>query len=180
MPFAWRTLSCLDAIESKHNLNIGVDVVKHVYSLKKFSGCWFSFLNKKRDDTLIFNNKTVNDRGWKLEYFSADKTTLGDEADYLLDRWSGGGKYLHLLILIKQYVISSIPLYCICSLVIYAFLRFFPLFAPIFSVGISLQSVLTRLIHQPFLDSFLFWFSKSLLKKFSFVLSPSVLTFTYH
>lgn len=34
MPFAWRTLACLDAIESKHNLGIDVEVVKHSYSLK--------------------------------------------------------------------------------------------------------------------------------------------------
>lgn len=63
MPFAWRTLACLDAIESKHGLKIDMDVVKHSYSLKKFSGCRFGFVNKKWDDPLILNNETVNDRG---------------------------------------------------------------------------------------------------------------------
>lgn len=92
MPFTWRTLACLDAIEAKHNLGIDVEVVKHSYILKNFSGCRIEFVNKRKDEPLILNNDTVNERGWKKDYFFVDKFLLGDEANYLLDHWNAGGK----------------------------------------------------------------------------------------
>lgn len=46
MPLAWRTLACLDAIKDKHHLGIDADVIKYSYTIKKFSNCRFSFVNK--------------------------------------------------------------------------------------------------------------------------------------
>lgn len=86
MPFAWRTLACLDAIEEKHHLDINVDVVKHSYSLKKFSSCRIGFVNRNTEEPLILNNETVNDRNWKKSYFFVEKKTLSGNHDYLLDR----------------------------------------------------------------------------------------------
>lgn len=62
MPFAWRILACLDAIEAKHHFKIDAEVVKCCYFLKKFSGCRFEFVNRKKDESLILNNDVVNDR----------------------------------------------------------------------------------------------------------------------
>lgn len=91
MPFAWRTLACLDAIEKKHHLKISAEVVKCCYSIKKFSNCRFGFVNKNKDEPLILNNDTVNDRGWKSDYFFVNKGTLNKFSDYLLDRWNTEG-----------------------------------------------------------------------------------------
>lgn len=91
MPFAWRTLVCLDAIEEKHHLDINVEVVKNSYGLKKFSGCGVGFVNQNTEDSLILNNEMVNDRNWKKSYFFVDKTTLGGVGDYLLDPWTHSG-----------------------------------------------------------------------------------------
>lgn len=63
MPSAWRTLACLDTIEEKHKLKIDAYVVKYSYSIKKFSNCRYSFVNKNKDGPLILNNDTDNDRG---------------------------------------------------------------------------------------------------------------------
>ena len=91
MPSAWRTLACLDAVESKHKLGIDVNVVKYSFSLKKFNNCRFGFVNKRKDEPLILNNDTVNDRGWKNEFFFAEVASLGADVDYALDRWTLGG-----------------------------------------------------------------------------------------
>lgn len=91
MPFAWRTLVFLDSIEEKHQFNINVEVVKHSYSLKKFSGCRIEFVNKNTEDPLILNNETVNDTNWKKFYFFVDNNSLGDNMDHLLDRWNNAG-----------------------------------------------------------------------------------------
>ena len=88
MPFAWRILACLDAIETKHNLKIDIEVVKCCYGLKRFYGCRFGFTTKR---ALILNVEGVNDRNWKDDYFFTDKTTMGDEAGFLLDRWNAKG-----------------------------------------------------------------------------------------
>lgn len=80
----------MDAIEANHVLKIDVEAVKHSYSLKKFSGCRFSFVNKNKDEPLILNNETVNDRGWKLDYFFVDITSVGEDV-HLLDRWINEG-----------------------------------------------------------------------------------------
>lgn len=85
MPFAWRILACLDAIEAKYHFKINAEVVKCCYSLKKFSGCRFRFVNRKKDDPLILNNDVVNDRKWKLDYFFVDKASMGKDGSYLLD-----------------------------------------------------------------------------------------------
>lgn len=77
MPFSWRTLACLDTIEAKYQLKIDVEIVKYSYSVKKFNGCRFGFLNKTKDEPLILNNKTVNDRKCKTEFFFVDKRSLG-------------------------------------------------------------------------------------------------------
>lgn len=47
--------------------------------------------NKDKDDPLILNNETVNDRGWKCEYFFAEKSTLGDDVEHLLEKWNTEG-----------------------------------------------------------------------------------------
>lgn len=93
IPFAWRTLACLDAIEGKHHLNINIYVVKHSYSLKKFSGCQIGFVNRNTDDPLILKNETVNDRNWKKLYFFINKKSLDGTGDYLLDHWNQSGNY---------------------------------------------------------------------------------------
>lgn len=92
MPFAWRTLACLDAIEAKHHFKIDAEVVKCFYSLKKFSGCRFGFVNKKKDEPLILNNDVMNDRIWKLDYFFVDRTSIEKDDSYLLDRWNPEGQ----------------------------------------------------------------------------------------
>lgn len=97
MPFAWRTLACLDAIEAKHELGINVEVVKHSYGLKKFSNCRVGFVNRNSEDPLVLNNETVNDRNWKKSYFFVNKRSLGNVGDYLLDRWAQSGSHSSLL-----------------------------------------------------------------------------------
>lgn len=97
MPFAWRTLACLDAIEEKHNLGINVDVIKHNYTIKKFSNCRFSFVNKNKDELLVLNNETVNDRGWKSEFFFANKASFGSGAPALLEKWNVDGIFFSSL-----------------------------------------------------------------------------------
>lgn len=62
MLFACRTLACLDAIEEKHKFNINVEVVKHSYSLKKFTGCRIGFVNKNTEEHLVLNNEIVSDK----------------------------------------------------------------------------------------------------------------------
>ena len=59
-------------------------------------------MNKRKDEPLILNNDTVNDRGWKNEFFFAEIASLGADVDYALDRWTLGGislvtfiQYLH-------------------------------------------------------------------------------------
>lgn len=91
MPFAWRTLACLDAIEEKHQLGIDANVIKFNYTIKKFGNCRFSFVNKNKDELLILNNETVNDRGWKVEFFFAEVASLGVEAQRLLEKWNVTG-----------------------------------------------------------------------------------------
>ncbi|XP_017216138.2 uncharacterized protein LOC108193822 isoform X2 [Daucus carota subsp. sativus] len=85
MPFAWRILACLDAIDTKHNLKIDIEVVKCCYGFKRFYGCRFGFTTKR---ALILNVEGVNDRNWKDDYFFTDKTTMGDGTGFLLDRWT--------------------------------------------------------------------------------------------
>lgn len=46
IPFASRAMACLDALEEKHQVKINVEVVKHSYSLKKFSDCSIGFVNR--------------------------------------------------------------------------------------------------------------------------------------
>lgn len=92
MPYAWRTLACLESIEAKHKLGINADVVKSCYTLKKFFGCRFSFCNKNKEDPLIYNCDSVHDRKWKSEYWFAEKSSLGEECSYFQDRWSSVGK----------------------------------------------------------------------------------------
>lgn len=91
MPFAGRTLACLDAIKEKHHLGISVEVVKYCYGLKEFNGCRIGFINQNTEDPLILNNEIVNDRNWKQSYFFVDKKSLDGTADYLLDRWTQSG-----------------------------------------------------------------------------------------
>lgn len=45
-------------------------------------------MNKNKDDPLIINNETVNDKNMKKYYFFFDKKRLGDDSDYLVDRWN--------------------------------------------------------------------------------------------
>ncbi|KAL6495300.1 hypothetical protein OROGR_030726 [Orobanche gracilis] len=84
MPSAWRVLACLDAVESKHDLGIGVDVVKCCYSIKKFNGYRYGLSSKKKDDPLIHNLDVMNDRGWKVGFFFVDKDTLSGHTNYLI------------------------------------------------------------------------------------------------
>ncbi|KAL8091346.1 hypothetical protein AgCh_033814 [Apium graveolens] len=65
-----------------------IGVVKHSYSLKKFSNFRFGFTNKDTEDPLILNNETVNDINWKKDYVFAEKKMLGEDADYLLEYWN--------------------------------------------------------------------------------------------
>lgn len=110
MPSAWRTLACLDAIVEKHKLRIDANVVKYSYTINKFSNCRYSLVNKNKDDQLILNNETVNDRGWKGEYFFVEKSSLGDDADYLLDKWNVEGiksNSFCYLVVFFYYVLSN-------------------------------------------------------------------------
>ncbi|KAL8109143.1 hypothetical protein AgCh_025288 [Apium graveolens] len=91
MPFAWRTLACLDAIDTRHHLGVNVKVVKHCYCLKKFSGRRIGFSNKNTNDPLILNNDTFNDRNRKKDYLFVESKSFGDDVDYLLDRWNNSG-----------------------------------------------------------------------------------------
>lgn len=91
MPFAWRTLACLEAIESKHHLGINVDVLKCCYGTKRFYGCRFGFTNKRKGHPLILNAEGVNDRFWKDSYCFVERSSLGDEGSYFLDRWDSRG-----------------------------------------------------------------------------------------
>lgn len=71
MPFAWRVIACLEAIEAKHKLKIDVDTVRAGYVLKKYSGCRYTFTNMDKDSPLVLNLDCVNDRGWKHNYLFA-------------------------------------------------------------------------------------------------------------
>lgn len=88
MPFAWRVLTCLDAVEAKHKLGIDVNVIKCCYSLKRHFGCRFGFTTKK---ALILNVESANDRNWKKDYFFARRDSLGDGGVHLLERWDSKG-----------------------------------------------------------------------------------------
>lgn len=88
MPFSWKMLACLDVIESKHHLKIDAEVVKCCYFLKKFSGCRFGFVNRKKDEPLILKNDVVNDGKWKLDYFFFNKASIEKDGSYQLDRWN--------------------------------------------------------------------------------------------
>lgn len=110
MPFAWRTLACLDAIEEKHHLEINVEVVKYSYGLKKFSGCRIGFLNRNTEDPLILNNETANDRNRKKSYFFVEKKTLDGNCDYLLGHWNQTGKSLASTLFIFQMYFITLDL----------------------------------------------------------------------
>ena len=99
MPFAWRDLAYLEAIEAKHHLGIDVNVVKYCYSLKNFYKSRFGFSNRLKDESLILNIDSINDRQWKHSYFFADKSSMEDEASYLLERWSSKGTFLYFVCL---------------------------------------------------------------------------------
>lgn len=73
---------------------IDVDVVKYSYDIKKFSSCRFRFVNKNKDDPLFVNNETIDDRGWKGEYFFAEKSTQEDDVEHLLEKWNTEGNRL--------------------------------------------------------------------------------------
>ena len=88
MPFAWRILTCLDAVEAKHKLGIDVNVIKCCYSLKRHFGCRFGFTTKK---ALILNVESANDRNWKKDYFFTKRDSLGDGGAHFLDRWDSKG-----------------------------------------------------------------------------------------
>ncbi|XP_074332497.1 uncharacterized protein LOC141670507 [Apium graveolens] len=88
MPFVWRILAFLDAIEEKHQLGIDADVVKYSYTLKKFSGCRYSFVNRRKDESLVFNIDNVNDRGSKNEFFFVKRTSFGDVSIDFLGKWN--------------------------------------------------------------------------------------------
>lgn len=90
MPFAWRVLTALDAIETKHKFGIDIEVVKCCYGFKKFWGCRFGFTTKR---ALILNVEGVHDRNWKDDYFFTNKTTMGDEVDFMLDLWNAKGRF---------------------------------------------------------------------------------------
>lgn len=62
MPFAWRSIACLEAIEAKHQLKIDVEVVKASYLLKNYSGCRYTFTNMDKDRPLILNLDPINNR----------------------------------------------------------------------------------------------------------------------
>lgn len=91
MPLAWRILACLEAMEAKHQLGINVNVIKCCYGIKKFYKCRFGFTNKRKDGALILNTDAVNDRLWKFDFLFAEKSTMGDDASYLLERWNPKG-----------------------------------------------------------------------------------------
>lgn len=40
-------------------------MIKYFYSIKKFSNCRYSFVNKNKDEHLILNNDIINERGLK-------------------------------------------------------------------------------------------------------------------
>lgn len=63
MPFAWRAIACLEAIESKHKFKVDVEVVKAGYVLKNYSRCHYTFTNMDKDSPLVLNLDCVNDRG---------------------------------------------------------------------------------------------------------------------
>lgn len=57
-------------------------------------------MTRNKDELLVLNNETVNDRGWKYEFFFANKKSLGPAADKLLERWNVEGKFFsHLAVL---------------------------------------------------------------------------------
>ena len=97
MPFAWRILACLEAIEKKHNLGINVDVLKCCYGTKKFYGCRFGFTNKRGDEPLILNAEGVNDRQWKDSFCYVEKSSLGEAGSYFFDRWNSTGNDFFLV-----------------------------------------------------------------------------------
>ena len=93
MPFAWRTLACLEAIENKHHLGINADVVKCCYKIKKFYGVRFGFSHRRKSMPLILNVEGVNDRYWKESFCYVEKSTLGEESSYFLERWNSVGTF---------------------------------------------------------------------------------------
>lgn len=48
MSSTWKILACLDTIEEKNHLGVGIGVVCHSYTTKKFNGCRFGLVIKKR------------------------------------------------------------------------------------------------------------------------------------
>ena len=88
-------------------------MVKHSYSLKKFHNCRGGFTNKDTEDPLILNNEPVNDRNVKKDYVFAEKKSLGDDSDYLLDCWNNAGNFpifvclsfVHLLLILYSFVL---------------------------------------------------------------------------
>ena len=115
MPYAWRVLAFLDAIEAKHKLGIDIDVVKYCYSLKKFNGCRFEFTTKR---TLILNLEGVNDRLWSKDYFFVDKSSLGDVGSYLLERWDSKEVSKGIALLPLRF--TFVPYICVCLYVVVA------------------------------------------------------------
>lgn len=85
---------------------------------------------------MILNNDTVNDRNWKEDYFFADKKTLGDGVDYLLDHWNntGNGIESHLFYFVNTLVThlnfksSDCHVIVSRSIVTYFYILFFLLF----------------------------------------------------
>lgn len=65
MPSPWRMLAYVNAIEEKHHVGVSVNLVQHAFNTKKFSGCRYGLVVKKKDEPLILNLDVVNDRGWK-------------------------------------------------------------------------------------------------------------------
>lgn len=44
-------------------------------------------INKKEDEPLILNNKTVNDKGWRSEFFFVEIVTLENSSGFHSNRW---------------------------------------------------------------------------------------------
>lgn len=97
MPFAWRAIACLEAIEAKHHLKIDVDVVKASYVLKKYSGCRYTFTNMDKDNPLILNLDRVNDRGREHNFLFTEKSFLHAGCEDLMEYWSAKGTHFSSL-----------------------------------------------------------------------------------
>lgn len=104
----WRILTCLDAIEVKHNLNVDVETIKCAYTIKKFNGCRYGFVSRKSDESLILNLEIVHDQGWRNDFFFVDKTTLSGSTNYLRESWNGEGTSPHFffsLLFVRNHVV---------------------------------------------------------------------------